>query len=151
MFPGYAKKRIQLAVLGRGKSSTIGVLWSDFGNGAPDGVTGALLGNETPLSGTMRGFIHEVSAAVKLRQFAEIQTGDVMVDLDPAASVAVYDGQVLVSGTVPLDSLSAGGVRFQVDGQLFTQADIGEELASAWNVIFADQQLVRTILLRKAT
>jgi hypothetical protein len=151
MYPGYAKKRIELALKGQGKSSTIQVVWTDMSGGAVDDVTGAVQGgDETELSGTLPGFIHRVGAETKLRQFAEIQTGDMMLDVDPAAEVAVFDGQVLVSGTIGLDAVAQKGVRFLVDGQWFTQAEIGEDLAAAWNVIFADQRLIRTILLRKA-
>jgi len=150
MYPGFAKKRIELALKGRGKSSTIQVLWME-NSGAADAVTGALVGGmETPMSGTLTGLVHQVGSETKLRQFAELQTGDLMLDVDPAAEVAVFDGQVLVSGTVGLDALKDKGVRFLVDDQVFTQSEIGEGLAQAWNVIFADQRLIRTILLRKA-
>lgn len=151
MYPGYAKKRTELALKGRGKKSTVQVLWTE-NTGAPDDVTGALTGGtETPLSGTLGGLVNQASAETKLRQFAEIQAGDMILDLDPAAEVTVFDGQIFVSGTVGLDSLSDKGVRFLIDDQVFTQAEIGEGLAQAWNVVFADQRLVRTILLRKAT
>jgi hypothetical protein len=151
MYPGSAKKRIQLAILGAGKSSTVTVWWRAVAGGVADSVTGALVGGmETEVSGTMRGLTHQVAAQTQLRQFAEIQVGDMMLDIDPAAVVTIYSGQLL-SGTVTLDDIARQGVRFGIDGQQFTQKDIGENLAQAWNVLFADQELIRTILLRKAT
>lgn len=155
MYPGYAKKRIQLAMLGSipgtRRSSTVNVVWVEIDNGTPDPVTGALVGGvQTELSGTLPGFIHEVSAATNLRQFAEIQTGDVIVDMDPDAVIAIAPGQ-LISGTIGLDDIADSGVRFLIDGNYFTQKGIGEELAQAWNAVFADQKLIRTIALRRAT
>ena len=127
------------------------VLWPHIEGGALDATTGAIVGGvEYSMSGTLKGFEREIAAETKLHQMAEIQMGDVLIDIDPDAVITIYPGQ-LQSGTRPLDELKTAGVRFQVDGKLYTQAQVGEELAQAWNTVFQDQQLIRTILLRKAT
>lgn len=161
MYPGFARSRLQLATLGQTgvtgkKNCTVTVLWTAFPGGALDPVTGAQVGGESQeWSGTMSGLVHQVGAETKLRQFAEIQVGDQLLDIDPAGQIAVMGYATLASGTMPtggtvaLDDLD--GVRFQIDGNLYTESDIGEGLAQAWNVLFGDQRLVRTLHLRTAT
>ena len=118
----------------------------------PDPITGAFPdGSQSEVSGTIRAFWHQTGASIRLRQFTEIQVGDVIMDLDPDAMVSVYDGQPLASGVVSLDDIANQGVRFELNGQAYTQAEIGEELAQAWNVVVGGQPILRTMLLRKAT
>jgi len=152
-----------VALLGsQGPSTLVTVRWqvptAVPGSLPVDVITGALPdGGEQEVSGTLRGFWHQIGASTKLRQFSEIKVGDVLFDIDPGAVVAVYDGQVLVSGTlsagasVTLDAIATQGVRFELRGQSFVQAEIGDELADAWNVIVGGQALLGTVLLRKAT
>jgi hypothetical protein len=149
MNPTLARQRIRKA-LSRGGSTLI-VHWVKTQGGDPDPITAAVVGAvETPLSGTLKAFRHQESAMAKLRQFQEIQAGDLLVDVLPEAAVTLYPGQ-LQSGTVALDALAECGVRFESNGVFYTQAEVGERLAQAWNVIFQDVELVRTVLLRKAT
>ena len=102
------------------------------------------------MSGTLPALLHQVSAQVVLRKFAELQVGDLILDLMPEAMVTVGDGTG-PSGTRSLDDLAELGVRFALpDGQLFTQADVGEELAAAWQTWMGGIPLTRTIVLRKA-
>jgi hypothetical protein len=137
------------------------VLWMEPVPGQelnPDVVTGALPdGAEVEVSGTLRGLWHETGATTQLRRYAEIQAGDVIFDTDPAALVTylpgqTLDGVTLLSGTVSLDTMKAKGARFvRPDGAVYTQRDIGDELADAWGVMVGGQLLLRTLLLRKAT
>lgn len=161
MFPGFARNRLRLATLGQTgmtgrKSSDVMVLWSDYPGGEPDAVTGAELGGTgREWSGTMTGLVHQVAAETKLRQFSEIQVGDVLLDIDPAAQVCMLgyttlaSGTMLVSGTITLDTLD--GVRFLIDNTTYTEAELGEELAQAWEVLSGNQRMIRTLHLRVAT
>ncbi len=150
---GYVKSRIRSQLYGTlGPSTALTVRWQVAPSGVvPDVVTGALVGAPlVEVSGTLPVFWHQVNAATKLRQYAEIQVGDVLVDLDPAAPVTVYPGQP-VSGVVALDALAEAGLVFERAGQRYVQAEVGEALAEAWSVVVGGQELLRTMLLRKAT
>lgn len=135
----------------RQHGSTITARWIERIGGSTDPLTGAQVGaDEYPVYGTFKALRHQEGASTKLRQFMEIQEGDLLLDIDPDTEVTLPEGQVL-SGTLPLEALSERGVRFESNGEPYVQEKVGEELASLWSVVFEDQEIVRTILLRKAT
>lgn len=144
----FIKHRLQLQTRGSmGAGSSIIVHWIETAGGTLDAVTGAWVGGvQTPTSGVMRGFGYEAEARSVLRQHAEIQTGDVIFDVDPEGTIERADGS-----TVLLDMLRGKGVRFEWGGRMYAQAEVGEELAAAWSLIIADQKMHRTLLLRRAT
>jgi hypothetical protein len=96
----------------------------------------------------LRAFGQEEAARSVLRQYLEIQEGDVILDVDPGGLITLLSP---LSGTTTLDAIAANGVRFEWDGKLYAQAKIGEKLAQKWSVIVANQRLYRTLLLRPAT
>ena len=50
-----------------------------------------------------------------------------------------------------LSDLAGRGVKFISNGIPYAPAEVGEELQQAWSVIFGEQELIRTLLLKKAT
>lgn len=146
----FIRHRLQLHLKGQNtRASDVIVHWIETDGGTPDDVTRAMVGGvQTPASGVMRAFGYEEPARTVLRQFAEIKAGDLILDVDPDGVVELAPPQ---SGTVRLDDIARQGVRFEWGGRLYSQAQIGEELAEAWDVIVGNQKLFRTLLLRRAT
>lgn len=119
--------------MARGTSVTMRwVQWSQ--DAVVDPTTGARLDSPVPGSATFTGFVHFVTATTGIRQFREVEVGDVIVDLPPEVSV---DG---------LDQ-----VRFEIGGEVFVPRDVGEKLQRHWDTMEQGQKLCRTLLLRKAT
>jgi hypothetical protein len=149
----FVKHRLQLRLNGNGVDTTgasdVIVYWVEAAGGQLDEITGAQIGAaETPVSGVLRAFGQEEPARSVLRQYLEIQEGDVILDTDPDGLITLLSP---LSGSTTLDAVAAKGVRFQWDGKLYVQAKIGEKLAQKWSVMIADQRLYRTLLLRPAT
>jgi hypothetical protein len=149
----FVKHRLQLHLNGSGIDALAGsdvlIYWMEAAGGELDEITGAIVGgSQTPLSGVLRAFAHEEPARSSLRQYLEIQEGDVILDVDPDGSITLLPPS---TGTTNLDAIAAKGVRFEWGGKLYVQARIGERLAQKWSVMVADQRLHRTLLLRLAT
>ena len=133
-----------------GPGTTMAVYWNVYSGTLSDPVTG-FMASPTLLSGTLRAFSVEENVRTVVRRYQEIQAGDLIVDIPAPPLVTVWVGNQ-VSGTVPLDGMD--GVRFERPpgrGKFYVQGEIGEELADAWRTIVGDQELFRTILLRKKT
>lgn len=128
------------------------VHWLAMFGGSTDPVTQAHVdGLEVPLSGVMMALEKEEEARTKLRQFMEIEAGDLLLDITPDAVVTLPDGQIYASGVVALSDLREKGLRFERDGQFYTQRDLGEKLARIWKMRMENTTLAETILLRRAT
>jgi hypothetical protein len=125
--------------------SDVLVTWVETAGGTIDTVTGAVVdGVQTPASGVMRALGIEEPARSVVRQFAEIQAGDLILEVDAAATLTKPDGS-----TVALDDLDAP--RFQWADNWYVQKEVGEALAASWNAVVAGQKLYRTLLLRRVT
>ena len=136
---------------GQAPAGSLVVYFNVITGGELDAVTGAMLGGvETPVSGTMPAIGEEAQAISRLRQFQEIQAGDLIVDIPDPALVTLFDGQIL-SGVVPLPSLATQGVRFGWGGKLYVQKEVGEDLLAAWNTRVQGLKLSGTMLLRSST
>ena len=144
----FIKYRLTLRLAGTvdiAGGSDVLVTWVDTEGGTLDTVTGAVVGGvQTPASGVIRGLGIEEPARSVVRQFAEIQAGDLLLDVDAAGLVTCPDGS-----TVALDELDAP--RFQWAGSWYVQKEVGEGLAASWNAVVAGEKLYRTLLLRRAT
>ena len=71
----------------------IALAWNIWPDGAVrDPVTGQFPGTPTPGQAGVPALLHFVSASSTVRQFAEIQTGDCMVDLSPKLDLKGKDG-----------------------------------------------------------
>ncbi len=121
------------------------VAWVEIEGGALDPTTGAIVsGVQTPASGVIRALGVEEPARSVVRQFAEIQAGDLILEVDAAGQVLKPDGS-----TVALAALDTP--RFLWAGVWYVQKEVGEGLAASWNAVVAGQRLYRTLLLRRAT
>jgi len=101
---------------------------------APDPVTGD---RGTPTPGTLASpaFVHYVAPAVSsVRQFNEVQVGDVILDFASDVDLAGKEN-----------------VRFNVKGKLYVARKLSNELGAAWDVMVGGVQLFRTVLVRPIT
>lgn len=203
MFPSVAKRALRDAqLLCKKRGAPILLRWTEWPGGrpTPDPTTGALLVSEDASSGSAeagplfqscktRAFTHFISPAMSTaRLFAEIQTGDCIMDfvlklvrIGDAGDTSFTINQVVdlftfnaanraltpdqfpaVPSTtdVRLETLENASVvifrsvadqEANVNGDLWVQQKIGENLARSWGVIYSDMCLGQAILLRKAT
>jgi len=127
------RRRIVL-VLGRSGSNIV-LTWTTYAGGAIDPVTSQRTGaTATVQTQTVKGLVHFAAAMSTVRQFAEIEVGDCIVDFAP---------------DVELDGKEA--LRFTIDGRLYEQRQVSGKLAAAWDALVGNTRLFRTILLRLAT
>ena len=147
---GFIKDRMRVNLRGLGSvASTVQVHWSEISGGAIDAGTGGNVGGvETFLSGALRAFGHEIPARSSLVKYTEIEMGDLILDMDGNPEVEMYPGQLL-SGAQPLDSLKGKGLRYIWNGRWYTSKEVGPDLQAAWDAFVADQQLHRTLLLKR--
>ena len=128
------------------------VHWVNRTGGTLDEITGYIVGaTETPLSGVVQALGVQETPKYVLRQFQEIQAGDLIVDLSADPIVEIFPGQQVQSGTVALVDLKSQGVRFEWLGRLYSQQDLGKDLAEAWSVVVGGTKMVDTLLLRRET
>jgi hypothetical protein len=86
--------------------------------------------------------MHYVDVAeTRVRQFAEFESGDVILDIRPENVPPVMDE--------PL-SEKATNVRFIIAGDAYIQKQVGRELAQAWDVMIGDTRPFRVVLLGRA-
>lgn len=92
-------------------------------------------GTKTVGTVTLTALVHYVQVAgqASVRQFAEVEVGDVILD---------FPSNVDLSGKENL--------RFNVAGQLYTLKKVPDKLAATWDVMVQNQQLFRTVLVTKA-
>lgn len=117
--------------------TSIGLTWDVWPDGVvPSPVDGSRAGTPTQGTATLPAFVHFVQPAgqTSVRQFAEVEVGDVILDF--AADVELAGKENL---------------RFNVGGQWYVAKQLGDKLATAWDVQVQDQKLFRSVLVRKAT
>lgn len=137
---------------GGGNGTPLLVTWRSVSGGTYNPSTGAMVGgSETIYSGTLSALVAEAPPKTVLRQFQEIQAGDLIVRTGPNAVVDVFPNQSPVSGCWPLQALANSGVRFFYNNTWYAQASIGEDLANIWNLVFQGVPLMGGLLLRRAT
>ncbi len=89
----------------------------------------------TPGTATIKAFVHTPDfAKPQVRQFNEIEAGDLILDVAPDADVDGKDALV-----------------FTVAGIEYVQKPISQRLARSWDVIFQGEKLMRGLLLRRKT
>lgn len=110
------------------------VQWNEEGERGPDydpNVESTWPTSESR-SETFPALVHFVQPLTSgIRQFAELQAGDVILDF-------LQD--------VPLPKRG----RFVVDGKTYVQKDIGDELSEYWDVIIGGQRMMRTVVVTLA-
>lgn len=100
----------------------------------------------TPKSVLIKGFIHFVTARTVLRQFAEIQAGDAILTLEGEVRAVDADGNE--TGAI-VDFNAMQKVTFEVAGVTYVQSSVGKDLAAYWSTVIGNNQLSRTLLLRR--
>lgn len=137
--------RLRLQLLENGTPIT--VVFPRTTGGTVDGPTGARVGGSRQLlSGVLYGFVQEEPARSVVRQFAEIQQGDLIVDCDPDATIDLFPGQIQ-SGVQPLDDVEEP--RFILSGRVYVQKNVGGKLGQSWDAHFGGVRFDRTLLLTR--
>lgn len=175
----FARARRAMQIASQRLGSTVTLKWVEWPDGKPtaDPTTGAALQTDDQQpelkSCTAKCLVHFISPGQHVvRQHAEIETGDVILDAlpqlkritDAGTTELVVDSVVTVyalnaanreaseaatADDVTLDSLEE--LSFDVDGVRYTQKQVGERLAKSWDAVVADLKFSRPLLLRKAT
>ena len=134
------KRDMQTAVKSGGmNSANVQFLWLEDA-GAGSGTFDANVEGSYPetreVSGTARALVHFVQPIKSgIRQFAEIQPGDVILDMQPTAMPAPE---------------GADGLKCVIDGQTYVQKDAGKELAQYWDLVVGGERMMRTLLMTRA-
>lgn len=109
--------------------------WTVFtGSPALNPVTGGRKGVAASETLQFRAHYHEVtSISGTVRQFAEISSGDAIIDFDPAVEFGTED------------------LTFVITGKEWVPKEVGAQLAASWDSVVAGVTLGRTLLLRLKT
>lgn len=144
--------RLRVALAASGVASDVLVAWTEIVGGTVDPGTGGVSGGtEYFLSGLLPGFVHEEPPLNVERKFAEVQAGDLILEVAPHPEVRVFDGQLFLSGVVALDQLANRGVRFRHNGRFYTSKDVSPDLQTAWDATVKNVPFARTLLLKRMT
>ncbi len=172
-----AQKRAKLRAKQDGTSVTL--KWTEWPDGAPelDPTSGAALGSSQPVekSASVRAFVHFANpAASGYRKFAEIETGDAIVDfpLDllrvadagdtdltaddvvdelafAAANRAIGDSDESATST-DVEPTDLENLKLEFAGKVWVQKEVGQELARCWDTLYTGLNINRALLLRPA-
>jgi hypothetical protein len=119
--------------------------WNAVIQGAtPDPVDGSLPAAALVAQAkTLPAFVHQVQEAGRssVRQFNEVEVGDLILDFPGDASLPEVGGQ----------RSEVRDLVFVVNGKPYVAKQIGEKLAQSWDVTVQGKQLFRTVLVRVAT
>lgn len=124
----FVARRIPVALEGIGNDVTM--VWNVY-SGGNDQVFGAPA-QAVSKTRVIPALLYFVSATTQLRQFAEVQAGDCIMDISPE---------------ITLDGLN--DLRFVIDGQEWSSKPISESLARYWAVMQGNRKLWNTIILRR--
>lgn len=122
------------ALLAYRRGTAITLRWVETTGATEDATTGALVGGTaTAQSEVVKCPVHFVSAAnvSQVRQFAEVEIGDVLLDLPAATEV---------------DTRRA--LTFLIDGRVFERKTVGSRLARSFDVVVDGHRFFRTVLVR---
>jgi len=109
--------------------------WTEWnGPTTEDPTTGSILGTPVPMTETIKGFTHFIKASTVLRQFAELEAGDCLLD--------VHRDQVLKG---------RNGLVFVIDGEEWKQKEVAGKTATYVNTMCRNQKIFQTVVLRKTT
>lgn len=125
--------------------------WVEVTGGWLDAGSGALVsGVSQPMSGIMKGHGMIEPARSVERRYAEIQTGDLILDVASDPDVTLCGG-LPTSGVVKFADIEAWQPRFEYGGRFYVQSKVGQELNATWDVVVANRKVGQTLLLRLAT
>jgi len=108
--------------------------WVETTGGTVDRITGEVVGaTSEDQSETITGLVHFVGVSKSgYLVHNELQIGDAILDLDP---------------DVDLDTKK--NLVFEFGGHRWVQANVGDELVKAWDTLVGDQEVFRTIAVRR--
>jgi hypothetical protein len=112
--------------------------WNALPPGAtPDPVDGSVSGL-VPQTMTLPAFVHQVQAtgASSVRQFNEVEVGDLILDFDGDAPIDAPSGETRCD------------LMFVLNGKSYVAKEIGEKLAQSWDVTVQGQRLFRSVLVK---
>lgn len=124
--------RAQLNIERHGSDITL--RWVELTGGTIDAPSGDVIGAISEEKTTqIKGLVHFVGPATSgFRIYNEFQTGDAILDLDPNAQIDEKQG-----------------LTFEFGGEQWVQKELGKELTEAWDTLWGNQRLVRTILVTR--
>jgi hypothetical protein len=109
--------------------------WKEWtGTTTQDPTTGSTLGTSVDKSEIIKGFPHYIKATTTVRQFAELEVGDCLLDLHRDQQLKGRNGLVFV-----------------IAGEEWKQKEIAGKVASYANAIASNQKIFQTVVLRKTT
>lgn len=133
------RRDMAAALAGAGFNSMDVVFVWEVVSGSEAGYDANLEGSypdTVPVSGTARALVHFVQPLKSgVRQFAEVEAGDVILDL-------AHDGVPAPEG--------AAGLRCIIDGKTYVQKEAGKELAQYWDLVVGGERMMRTMLMTLA-
>jgi hypothetical protein len=123
----------QIAAVTQMHGTDITLRWREQADPEIDRTTGAELGAAPPVekSEVLRGMVHFIAPILsESKRFAEIASGDAMLDLPP---------ETVLEGRRELV--------FEFDGKTWAAKKISDVLRDYWDVIAGGQRLYRTVLV----
>lgn len=127
--PDRLRRRVMAQLMNSGTPVTLS--WVTFTGGTVDPVTGARLdATRSVHTETVYALHHQVSATTGVRQHAEIEAGDLILDF-------AHD--------VELDGKE--GLLFNVNGKVYRQKAVNSKLTQLWDVTVRGERITRTVVL----
>ena len=124
------------------------IVWNTADLGAVDPNLEGALPTAALQSGTWPALVHYVQPITSgLRQFAEIQVGDVILDFAFDAFQGV--GPSGPEADFP-ENAPGATVRIENNPAIYVQKAVGKDLLDAWDVAIGGQRVFRTVVVTKA-
>ncbi|HEY1171047.1 MAG TPA: hypothetical protein VGH19_06710 [Verrucomicrobiae bacterium] len=116
------------------KGVEIVVTWTDNTGLSYNPGTGGYTGEGAPKRANVKGLVHFVTARSVLRQFEEIQGGDIILDTW---------GKLACEGHQE--------IKLTIDGEIWVMKELSNKAAAMWDTLRGDGKGYRTYLLRRET
>lgn len=134
----YMKRRIGSAVRRLGQNA-LTICWQEVQGGTLDPVSKAVVGGTvTEKTVTVNALLHwpQVGGSTAARNFAEIDDGDVIVDMTAEDAAAYLAGKT--------------GLSFVIQGVRYRQKRVSDRLSASWDAVIGTTPLARPLLLEVA-
>jgi len=108
--------------------------WTDYTGLAANPATGGYSGTGVKKTAKFKALVHYVTARSVLRQFEEIQAGDIVMD-----------------AWGKLDCEGQAEIKLVIADEVWVMRDLSAKAAAMWDTLRPDGQSYRTYLLRRET